>query len=66
MDDDDMDLRSKIRELLTTDPEFRNVAFDPAPYLIQILKDKSGKHESMVEKQEELIEQENGIRELID
>jgi hypothetical protein len=52
MDDDDMDLRSKIRELLTTVPEFRSPSFDPAPYLIQILKDKSGDHEAMLEKQE--------------
>lgn len=41
MDEEDVDLHMKIKQFLSQVAEFRNPTFDPAPYLIQILKDKS-------------------------
>ena len=51
MDQDDYDLKLRIKEFLSKDAEFRNPNFDPAPYLINILKEKSANHEAMIEKQ---------------
>ena len=55
-----------IKQFLSKDAEFRNPNFDPAPYLIQILKDKSADHEAIIEKQAELIEQQNKAREIVE
>jgi len=38
IDDDDNDISDKIKKFLSKDSNFRNPNFDPAPYLIKILK----------------------------
>jgi hypothetical protein len=58
-DDDDEDLINKIRHFLTKHTNFRDESFDPAPYLIKVLKEKEANQELLVEKQTELIELEN-------
>lgn len=37
-DDDDESLINKIRNFLTKHTNFRDESFDPAPYLIKVLK----------------------------
>jgi hypothetical protein len=50
-DDDDEDLGNKIKNFLTKHTNFRDPAFDPAPYLIKVLKEKEANQELLVEKQ---------------
>jgi hypothetical protein len=38
--DEDDDLSTKIKQFLSKDSSFRDVAFDPSPYLLKVLKDK--------------------------
>lgn len=40
IDEDEEDLITKIRHFLTKDNSFREADFDPAPYLIKVLKEK--------------------------
>lgn len=55
MDESDIDLKIRIKEFLSQNAQFRNPEFDPSPYLIEILKEKSADHEAMIEKQDQLI-----------
>lgn len=54
-DDDDDDLGSRIKHFLAKHTNFRDPAFDPAPYLIKVLKEKEANQELLVEKQTELV-----------
>jgi hypothetical protein len=38
--DDDDDLSTKVKHFLSKDSNFRDPAFDPAPYLLKVLKEK--------------------------
>ena len=55
-DDDDLSLVNKIRNFLTKHTNFRDESFDPAPYLIKVLKEKEANQELLVEKQTDLID----------
>lgn len=54
-DDDEDDISLKIKHFLTKDTNFRDPQFDPAPYLIKVLKEKEANQELLVEKQAQLI-----------
>lgn len=51
IDDDDDNLGKKIKQFLSKDSNFRNPAFDPAPYLIKILKEKEASQDFISKKQ---------------
>ena len=55
MDDDEDDLASKIKHFLARHTNFRDPAFDPAPYLIKVFKEKEANQQLLVEKQTELV-----------
>lgn len=63
--DDDEDLITRIRHFLAEDNHFREPEFDPAPYLIKVLKEKEANQELLVQKQSDLIELENKAQALI-
>lgn len=65
LEEEDDDLGMRIRHYLTKDNNFRLPEFDPAPYLIKVLKEKEANQELLVKKQAELIELENEAQELI-
>jgi hypothetical protein len=54
-DDEEEDLAGKIKHFLAKHTNFRDPAFDPAPYLIKVLKEKEANQELLVEKQTELV-----------
>jgi hypothetical protein len=66
LDDYDDELIVRIRHFLAKDVNFREPEFDPAPYLIRVLKEKEANQELLVEKQGELVELENEAQELIE
>lgn len=47
-DDDDDDLGSRIKHFLAKYTNFRDPTFDPAPYLIKVLKEKEANQELLV------------------
>ena len=57
--EEENELNIRIRHFLTKDNNFREAEFDPAPYLIKVLKEKEANQELLVEKQAELVELEN-------
>lgn len=63
--DDEEDLVTRIRHFLADDNHFREPEFDPAPYLIKVLKEKEANQELLVQKQADLIQLENKAQELI-